>query len=230
MAPLSKREQDLQRRNGPGKDRKKLYYGLGAIVVVGLFVGLVLQENATASGLAAFEVDDDPYLGSPDAPVALVGYESPHCSACRGFHTQILPQIQHLFDNGSLVYYFLQGTIMDADRVTSEAQECAYREGGNPAFWSLTDRLYGRAGNAVYSTPDLRGWLSDLAAEQGLDEAELLGCLERGDTQKRVNEDLRIGREQGVRGTPSFWIVVDGKVHTVHDFAALPGELAALTA
>lgn len=226
VAKPSKREQDLKRRQGGG-DRRKVYYAVGAVAVAALVLVVVLQPGA-ASGLDAFEVDDDPFMGSPEARVALVGYESPHCSACRHFHANILPQLDGLFENGSLVYYFVQGTIMDEDRRTSEAQECAYREGGNDAFWRFTDRLYSRPGSSVYGTPDLEGWLSDLATEQGLDEARLLSCLRDRDTRDHVAEDLRVGREQGVRGTPSFWLVVDGEVLPVRDFGALPGEIAAL--
>lgn len=207
-ATPSKREQDMARRQGPGGGSNGgRWIAIGALAVVAVLVAVAAWPDdpvdSRAANVAAFGLDDDPFLGDPEAPVVLVGYESPHCSACQRFHLQMLPDLQaEYFDTGRVVYHYIQGTI-GGDFNSNIAQECAHRHGGNDAFWRMTDLFYQRAN--TYGTPDLHGMLRQVADEQGLDPEPFVACLDGAQTSKAVSEDWGVGSDRGVRGTPTFW-------------------------
>ena len=52
---------------------------------------------------------------------------------------------------------------------------------------------------------------AELARTLELDAAALSACVRGEHAQKAVDEDLREGRELGIRGTPTF--VLDGKTY-----------------
>lgn len=230
----SQREQDQNRRStGTGAaSRGKFIVGvLLAVAIVAVLLWAAQPAPAAVTrdaNFVAFGLADDPFLGDPEAPVVLVGYESPHCSACQHFHRSVLPELQAQIDAGSVVYYYIQGTIGD-DMASSVAQECALAAGGNDAFWDITDRLYGRS--YTYTAPDWPSWLADLAAMHNLDGDDLQECFDEGRTSQAVREDLRVGRDQGAAGTPTFWAFTEtGSALAIKGFTQVPAITAELAA
>lgn len=223
----------MRRRDGGGaKPTMKVFWIAVAVVGVGLIAWAAWPEPAVegrAANFAAFGLDDDPFIGDPDAPVVLVGYESPHCSSCKHFHNNILPGLKADFlDTGKVAYYYIQGTT-GGDFDSNVAQECVHREGGNDAFWDLTDRLYARSN--TYATPDWNTWLGQIAADHGLDENALLSCFRDEDTASRVHRDWSIGGDHGARGTPTFWVFgAEGEADRVANAGEVRSWLEALTA
>ncbi len=223
----SQRDQDMKRRQtGPAKKRP---WWLVAVVLTLAVGALALWPQAPApatrdANFAAFGLADDPFMGDPEAPLVLVGYESPHCSSCQYFHNNILPTLdQEFFSTGKVVFYYIQGTIGD-DFESSVAQECSYQAGGNAAFWDLTQLLYARSN--TYTAPDWDTWLGDLADRQGLDHQALLDCFHGQETGSKVSADLRVGRDHDARGTPSFWLFgATGEAQKVSPFSELEGRL-----
>lgn len=230
---VSKRDQDLKRRQrdpggGPATKTKAIWGG--GVVAIAVVVFLLTRGGAEA-GLASFQLDDDPFMGDPAAPIVLIGYESPHCSSCQRFHLSVLPDIQPLIDNGTVVYYYIQGAWGQAggtERVGGMAQECAYREGGNAAFWDMTERIYARSN--VYAATDWSAMLRSVAADHGLNPEPFVSCFEESKTSKAVSDDARVGRDHNARGTPTFW-VFDGETEApVDSFVRLPEILNDLAA
>lgn len=158
------------------------------------------------ANFARFGLADDPLMGSPDAPVVLVGFESPHCPSCQSFHKNVLPTLkQNHIDTGNVAYYYVQATIgHDTDLAGSIAQECALKVGGPHAFWNFTEMLYDRSN--IYANADYAGYLDQFAMDEHLDQEQLAGCFDGKDTSKLVSSDYRKGRENGVQGTPTFFL------------------------
>ncbi len=227
---MARRSKATTKEPSDGGNRRWLV--LGAIAVaVGLIAWTAWPDPPVVgreANIAAFGVSDDPFMGDPDAPVVLVGYESPHCSACQRFHLQVLPSLQEHFDLGNVVYHYVQGTI-GGDFESNMAQECAHREGGNPAFWRLTDMFYQRSN--TYSTPDLQSWLRHVADEQDLDGDAMVQCLRDGATSRQVSQDWSVGSDHGARGTPTFWAFgPEGEAVQVGNYGQLPAVLDQLVA
>ncbi len=211
MAKLSKAEEDRRRREGgrSGGNRKFLAIGVVMVLVVGAL--LLLNDSgepgtSKAENLAAFGLAEDPYMGDPAAPVVLVGFEAPTCSACRGFHSNFLPDLKaDYFDTGKAVYYYSQFHIgTDADFQIGNMQECALEHGGRDDYWNFTDMVYlelglypsSAAGRAKFDEFS-QGHPAQDALQRCADDVELGG---------RVSQDYRVGRDWGVRGTPTFYV------------------------
>ncbi len=193
--------------------RVRIAVGIGAVALVaGLLVVLALQGDEAEPELGAtrqsnFEalgLADDPFLGDANADVVVVAYEAPKCVACQYFHNQVLPQLNaSYFSQGQAVLFFSQFTAgYDFDYNGGIAQECAYREGGNGAFWYLTDLIYQEQGQ--YTAGNVGSFLSRVAAERGLDEQTLIDCYENRETAHLVDADWQLAKQLSIRGTPSF--------------------------
>lgn len=90
--------------------------------------------------------------------------------------------------------------------LASVAAECAHAQG---KFWEYHDKLY-------LSTSDLgEARLKAVAREVNLDAGAFDRCLAGQKTLSAVEEDLRVGLEAGVRGTPTFFLngaIVPGSI------------------
>ncbi len=186
---------------------------LGTLVVVGLLVFLIVNGggdpevgSTREENFAAFGLEDDPYLGDPAAGVVVVGFEAPKCVSCQYFHAQVLPHLRTTyFDEGRAVFYFSQYTAgYDFDYNGGVAQECALREGGNDAFWQLTDTMYREQRQFTAATAE--DFLSALATERDLDEEALLTCYRERETAGLVDADWRLARSLDIPGTPTFYV------------------------
>jgi protein-disulfide isomerase len=81
----------------------------------------------------------------------------------------------------------------------AEAAHCAGEQG---RYWEMHDRLF--AHHRGLTAADLPGH----AQAVGLDGAKFQSCLQAGRHAARVRRDLSEGQKAGVRGTPSFFLVV----------------------
>ncbi|MEX2029080.1 MAG: DsbA family protein, partial [Candidatus Paceibacterota bacterium] len=91
----------------------------------------------------------------------------------------------------------------------AEATECAWEQGGNNAFWKYTDRLF-------EVTPSNNG-LADaelplIAEYVGLNVEAFNDCLASGKFKNKIDSEISDGIKAGVNGTPSSFILVNGKV------------------
>ena len=102
----------------------------------------------------------------------------------------------------------------------AEATECAWEQGGNDAFWRYADKIF-------EITPSNNGLelteLPNIAADIGLDMATFNDCLASGKFAEKIQADMEDGTRAGVQGTPSSFILKNGKlVDTIP--GALPYE------
>ncbi len=208
-----KLDRHVQKAHGGKVGGNRRWLLAGALLALVLVVAFGwLDGNAEpapqtrAENLAAFAVDSDPFLGNASAPVVLVGFESPHCTACQYFHQNVLPQIKsELIDSGRVVYYYAQSTWgHDQDFAAGVAQECVAKHLGAAAFWEMTEGFYARSQSAVYGTYDLEAEIR--AAAHDTDPGPALACFESQATAPEVRSDWNAARRAGAQGTPAFFV------------------------
>lgn len=194
----------------------------GLLVVAALVVGasMLMGDGAGSADDSRFHLESVPTKGDPDAPVTLVAFESPACTSCRQFHlprdgqASILDRIEaNYVDTGQVFYaekYAKAGYRWED--VAASGQKCAFHMGGAEAFFDLTQAFYDRQpsigqGNVVT-------FMEDWAEGYGLDGQALADCAEDRDHGDELNVDLNDGREAGVLGTPTFFLIEpDGSVN-----------------
>jgi protein-disulfide isomerase len=153
-------------------------------------------------------LDDDPILGSPDAPVTMIEYSEYLCPYCRRFVLETLPLIEERYiDTGQVKLVFRDFPVHGQGAIAmAMVAECAGDQG---KFWEMHKVLFQRV-DEWSASEELLATLQGYADELGLDQEAFTSCLEQGTPLERIQEDYNLGVQDGVSGTPSF--VINGEL------------------
>ena len=144
-------------------------------------------------------VDDDPSLGSEDAPITIIEFSDYECPFCRRWHDEVYTQLLDTYgDQVRFVYRdFPLDSIHANARPAAEAANCANEQG---VFWDYHDKLFsmelGLSSDAY----------QEYASQLDLDEEAFQECIESGRYQQEVQSDFEFAANLGVRSTPTFFI------------------------
>lgn len=152
--------------------------------------------------------DRDHIRGDKNARLALIEYSDIECPFCKQFH----PTAQRVVDEykGQVQWIFRHYPLSFHANAQKEAEavECANEQGGNDAFWKMTDTIYEQT--TSNGTGFALDKLGPLAGELGLDQAKFQECLDSGRYAQLVKDDMDGGTKAGVNGTPGN-ILLDTK-------------------
>lgn len=113
--------------------QKVTLYTIGLFVVA--LVALIAWQRlaptpaAPAAPFAGdFNLENQPLIGDPDAPVTIVAFEDFKCPVCKQFEEDVYPQIvNELVETGQANMYFMNFQFIGPDSTTAGiAGECAY--------------------------------------------------------------------------------------------------------
>jgi len=152
-------------------------------------------------------LDDDPVLGSADAPVTIIEYSEYLCPFCRTFALETLPLIEEQYiDTGKVRFIFRDFPVHgDPAVIMGWVAECAADQG---KFWEMQKFLWERYDEWSQSEnlQVLQATVQGYADGLGMDTEEYASCLQDGTVVERINEDKNIGVQDGVDATPSFLV------------------------
>ncbi len=152
--------------------------------------------------------DADHIRGNPNAPIVFVEYSDYDCPFCKNFHETMKRIMEEYGADGRVAWVYrhfpLQELHPSAPRI-AEASECVAKLGGNTAFWTFSDLVFGERGtNELTDTSRL----PEFATSAGVDAAAFNTCLENGETRSLVEEDFNNAIAIGGRGTPHTIVLV----------------------
>lgn len=176
----------------------------------GVGSGNITTGNTTAN------VEGDPYLGSPDAPVKMVAYEDFECPFCKTLNVGVraaMPEVRsNYIETGKVQYYFKTfplTRIHPWSVKSGVAAECALDQ-STDAFWIFKHGFYEQqdALNSAYKqNPDLFDKTMNRWAEQvGLDIQKFSQCYSNQEHISELQADTKQGVAKGVSGTPTAFI------------------------
>lgn len=144
--------------------------------------------------------DDDPTLGTPGAPIAVIAFEDFQCPFCKEAYPIIRQLLARYPDRIHFTYrdFPVADTHPFAKRA-AQAGQCAWEQGANQ-FWTFHDRVY--QNQSLISDQNLENW----AQLSGVDLPRFRSCLTSGKYRGEVQQDFDDGVAAGVRGTPTFFI------------------------
>ncbi|OHA08728.1 MAG: hypothetical protein A3B37_02660 [Candidatus Sungbacteria bacterium RIFCSPLOWO2_01_FULL_59_16] len=158
-------------------------------------------NSAVAGVQAANLADDDPFLGDPSAPVAIIEFSDFQCPFCARFFSDAEPRIIDTYVKTGKVKFiyrdFPLSSIHAEAQKAAEAGECADEQG---KFWLYHDLVFRR--QSQLGVENLKAW----AAELGFNTQQFNSCLDSGKYAAEVAKDFSDGQAAGVRGTPTFFI------------------------
>lgn len=147
-------------------------------------------------------------IGNPEASVIVVEFSDFGCHFCRSFALQSFPTIKREYiDTGKVSWRYVPyilGIFPNGDRAAI-AGVCAAAQGADE-FWAMHDLLYERQDDWKSTGGGAREIFTGYAADLGLDAGSFANCYDNNLAAEEINANLRIGRQMGVRATPTFFI------------------------
>lgn len=191
-----------------------IFMGLGVSLIVASFIFLVIfyYQKISSGELVNQAVDTieqsvrlellhnggDPSIGNVNAPVTIVAFEDfecPFCLEAQPFLKELL--VKYGNDVRFIYKDFPLTTIHPGAQGAAEAAQCAHEQ---RKFWEFHDVLFAnqdRFAEAYYRT---------VALDMGLSITDFNECMATGKTKKGIAEDLKLGADLGVVGTPTFFV------------------------
>jgi protein-disulfide isomerase len=151
---------------------------------------------------ARVSIDDDPILGSVDAPVTLVEFSDYQCPFCKRFFDTTLPALKtEYIETGKLRYVFRDFPLDQIHPFARKAAEAAHCTGDQGKYWEMHDVMF--QNQRALQDEQLRAHAEGLG---GIDMAAFEDCLTSGKYSAEVQKDFEAGAAAGVRGTPGFFL------------------------
>lgn len=160
------------------------------------------EQSAKDPRLSIFATGS-PLLGSPDAPVTMVEFGDYQCTNCnRYFHNTEPDILQNYVETGKLKIIFIDFAFIGPDSlIAAQAAHCAQEQG---KYWEYHDELYSNwdGENTGWASKDnLKKFAVNVDLDKSFNE-----CLDSGKYSSKVTNNISIGRQLGVTGTPTFFL------------------------
>lgn len=142
----------------------------------------------------------DRIKGSINAPIKIVEYADLECPFCKRFHFT-LENIKSIYgDTVAIVFrHFPLLELHSKALKEAQASECAFKLGGNDAFW----RFIGKVFEVTPSNNGLDlGLLPQIAADIGLDKNAFEACLNSDYGKEIIFAHAQNAIDIGAQGTP----------------------------
>jgi protein-disulfide isomerase len=164
-------------------------------------------------------------MGNPNAPVKLIEYASITCPACAAFSQEAHePLKQQYVRGGQVSFEFRNFVLNEPDLLASMAARC---QGPEP-FFHLVEQLFAEQGQwiegfsqidqsqaqQIQSLPPAQrrvafakaANLDQFFRRRGMPEARFDACVADDQAAERIAQIIQLGTDQGVGGTPTFFI------------------------
>jgi protein-disulfide isomerase len=142
--------------------------------------------------------DDDPALGSEDAPITIIEFSDYQCPFCARWHNETFPRLMENYgDQIRFVYRDFPGSSHPEAIPAAIAANCAGEQGQYFEYQAL---LYSEAlplGESAYV---------EYAQTLELDMDEFDSCRSDENASAEIEADLEYAYNFGVRSTPTFFI------------------------
>ena len=186
------------------------------IIAISVIVGIAASVSSSPSETYEFDMTrthgdistamGSPILGDPSAPITIVEFGDYQCHQCYNWFHNTKPMIMRDYiETGKANLVFVDFAFLGRDSPkASQATYCADDQG---KYWEYHDFLYSSQESKIDS-----GWanserLKAFAFSLGLDMELFNECLDSEKYSKRIQYNSQQARDNGVRGTPGFFIV-----------------------
>jgi protein-disulfide isomerase len=190
--------------------------GILGIIIISIII--VIVASMPSSNNEIFDVDmtrthgsistalGSPILGDPLAPITIVEFGDYQCHQCYNWFHNTKPMIMRDYiETGKANLVFVDFAFLGKD--SPKAAQATYCADDQNMYWEYHNSLY----NSQESKID-NGWASSerlkaFAFNLNLDMELFNECLDSEKYSKRVQYNSQQARDNGVRGTPGFFIV-----------------------
>jgi len=186
------------------------------ILVISIIV--VIVTSMSSSSNETFDVDmtrthgsisttlGSPILGDPLAPITIVEFGDYQCHQCYNWFHDTKPMItRDYIETGKANLVFVDFAFLGRD--SPKAAQATYCADDQNMYWEYHNSLYtfqeSKIDNGWASSERLKSFAFNLNLDMTLFDE----CLDSEKYSKRVQYNSQQARDNGVRGTPGFFIV-----------------------
>lgn len=160
--------------------------------------------------MGQLEIEKSPSRGPSGAKVTIVEFSNFECPYCQMSWLKMKEWMEkHPQDIRYVFKHFLfqsQGKAFDLSEMAAAAQKIS-----NEAFWTVHDFFFSNEGQALMKEEKngMRPKIEQILKEKGYDAKSFHAALETGQGRRKVEEDMALGKNMRVTGTPT--ILVNGE-------------------
>ncbi|MFN4091066.1 MAG: DsbA family protein [Alphaproteobacteria bacterium] len=160
-------------------------------------------------------------LGDPDAPVTIIEYASMTCPHCRTFHVTVLPHLRSAYiDTGKVRLVFRDYPLDQLALAAAMVARCV----GPDRSMAATGRLFETQATWMAAEDPILA-IADVVQPFGLDEADVVSCVQDEAGARPVLEEVLHGREAyEVKSTPTF-IINGERLIGIHPLATFEEKI-----
>ncbi|ARS64667.1 disulfide isomerase/thiol-disulfide oxidase [Candidatus Nitrosomarinus catalina] len=191
------------------------------IIIISIIAGIAALASSSDNESNSFEQYDvdmsrthgsvstalgSPVLGNPDAPITIVEFGDYQCHQCYNWFHDTKPLIMRDYiETGKANLVFVDFAFLGKD--SPKAAQATYCADDQNMYWEYHGILYTSQESKIDS-----GWanterLKAFAFSLNLDMELFNECLDSEKYSKRVQYNSQQARDNGVNGTPGFFIV-----------------------
>ena len=160
--------------------------------------------------------EDDHVRGNPNAQILFVEYSDYDCPFCKSYHETMDKIMEEYGADGRVAWVYRHlpfQQLHPGAPMLAQASECVAKLGGNDAFWTFSDYIFGERSINEQTNPIL---IPDFVTNSGVNVDQYNTCMESGETVAAVEEDYDDAIDMGVRGTPFTVIMVGGQQFSIN--------------
>lgn len=165
---------------------------------------------AGCSGNAGGAAEGDMAMGAAEgAKVTVVEYASVTCVHCAAWHTNTWPAFKAKYVDTNQVRFVLRELPTPPADIATAGFMIA-RCAGDDKYFDVVHHLMDTQGELFSGAAQPRDWLLRTANAVGMTEEQFQTCLADQEGVAAMERRIQVARDQGVTGTPAFY--VNGKV------------------
>jgi protein-disulfide isomerase len=163
-------------------------------------------KNPFQADIDLLKTDDQPFLGTPGAPVTIVEFADFQCPYCRQEAGVIRKDLMEAFP-GQIQLYFMDfplSQIHPFARGAAVLGRCIYTQ-NNGSFWKYHDWIFAHQSEITPDNLKDKG-LEYAKTDPDLDAAKLEACAVAPEPRTQVDRSEAIGEALKITATPTFFI------------------------
>src|SRR3569833_488462 len=163
-------------------------------------------KNPFQADIDLLKTDDQPFLGTPGAPVTIVEFADFQCPYCRQEASVVRKDLMEAFP-GQIQLYFMDYPLASMHpfaRGAAVLGRCIYTQ-NNGSFWKNLDWIFAQQ-SEITPVNLLDKGLEYAKTDPDLDTAKLTACAVAPEPRTQVDRSVVIGDALKLTATPTFFI------------------------
>lgn len=144
-------------------------------------------------------LDDDPAIGTENAPITIVEFSDYQCPFCARWHQQVYPDLMKAYE-GKIKFVYRDFPLYSIHPQAEAAAIAANCAGDQNSYWLYHELLFNGGKDLGRET------FIDYAGQIGIDSDAFTKCIDEERSKDEISKDYSYASSLGVSSTPTFFV------------------------